>query len=1118
MRCPSCQKENRENARFCCHCGFPLEHICPNCRHVNDRNAQFCDECGTKLTKEVDTQVIAVVSEPQSTQSAAADASRRQLTVMFCDLVGSTSLSEKLDPEELRGIIRDYQDVCASEINRYEGHIAQYLGDGILVYFGYPQAHEDDARRAVKAGLGIVEAVGQLNRRQEPLGGVQLKVRVVVHTGLVVVGEIGGGERFEQLALGETPNIAAKIEGLAEANTVVISDATHRLVEGFFHFHDLGTYDLEGISRPVNLYHVLHEGTAKSRIDAAVVTGLTPMVGREQELDLLLTHWEGAKAGEGHVLLLHGEPGVGKSRLVRTLKEHISRETDSWFTECRCSPYYRNSAFYPVIDMLERTVLHFTQEDSSKEKLGKLEECLGGNGFELEQMMPLFSSLLSIPVDDRYAPLHLTADRQKRKTIEAILMLWLRRSEKQPVLLVVEDLHWVDPSTLELIDLLIEQEPTNRLLVLLTFRPEFIPTWGIRPHLTPISLRPLPHQLTRAIVEYLTRGKALPGEVLEQIVQKTDGVPLFVEELTKMILESGLLKEKADRYELVGPLPPLAIPTTLQDSLIARLDRLSAGKEVAQLGGTLGREFTYELIRAVSLFDESTLQDHLGKLVSAGLLYQRGVPPESIYQFKHALVRDTAYESLLTSTRKQYHQRIAQVLVEEFPEVAEVQPELVAQHYTMAGLNEEAVPYWHHAGQRAIERSANVEAITHLKKGLELLKGVKDTPVKVQRELDLQTALGNVLMITDGFGTPEVKQALERARKLCQLVRETPQLFTVLHGLWIFNVSQANMDTTLELAEECLALAERLQDTVFLLEAHHAIGTTYFFLGEFISAKTHYEQCYTLHDSQPSNSRVVFPGREDPGVVCKAHAAHVLWLLGYSDQAMERMNAAMNLAQSLSHPFSIAFAHFTSALLHLLRRESKYALDQAEAAIAISEAQGFAFWEAWASVYWGWAVAMNGREEEGIGRLKEVLKFLRATGNETLQPHARVLLAEAYGRVGIIEKGLAELDKAEVTVVKKKVGFYEIETHRMRGELLLLQSSPDEKGAEIEFRKAIEVARRQQAKSLELRATVSLSRLLLKMGKKEEAHSLLTEIYGWFTEGFETVDLIEAKKCLDELM
>src|SRR5712691_6462084 len=712
------------------------------------------------------------------------EAERRQLTILFCDLVGSTALSRQLDPEDYRAAVRAYQAACAAVIGRFDGHIAQYLGDGLLVYFGYPLAHEDDAQRAVRAGLGMVEAMGALTTRLEQQHGVRLAVRSGIHTGPVVVGEMGEGSRREQLALGETPNVAARLESLAAPNTVVISAALHQLVQGYFVCDDLGAPALKGVDTPFQVYRVVGESGVQSRLDVPSPRGLTPLVGREAEVTLLLDRWAQVTDGLGQVVLLSGEAGIGKSRLVQVLKDHLVGEPHTRL-ECRCSPYHINSALYPVIDLWQR-VLQFETAEAPADKLHKLEQMLAQYRLPLAETMPLFAALLSLP-DDRYPPLALTPQQQKQKTLEALLALLVAYAAQEPLLLIVEDLHWVDPSTLEFLSLLVDQGPTARMLTLCTFRPQFPPPWPSRAHIAHLTLPRLPRPQVGRMVTAVAGGKALPAAVVQQLVTRSDGVPLFIEELTKLVLEAGLLREHEDHYALTSPLPPLAIPATLQDALMARLDQLASAKVVAQLGATIGREFTYELLRAVAPMDELELWRGLVQLVQAELLYQRGVPPQATYMFKHALIQETAYQSLLKSTRQQYHQRIAQVLAEHFPETAETQPELLAHHYTEAGLPEQAIAYWQRAGQQTRQRSANSESCQHLTTGLEVLATVPETPARHQHELALLTALAQALSVTKGQAAPELEPVLTRAAALCQQVGESPQRFAVLGGLCSFH-------------------------------------------------------------------------------------------------------------------------------------------------------------------------------------------------------------------------------------------------------------------------------------------------------------------------------------------
>jgi class 3 adenylate cyclase/predicted ATPase len=1044
--------------------------------------------------------------------------------VLFCDLVDSTPLASQLDPEDLREVVRAYQDTCAKVIARFDGYIAQYLGDGLLVYFGYPRAHEDDAQRAVRAGLGIVEAMGPLNTRLTQEHSVQLAVRLGIHTGLVVVGEVGGGTRQEQLALGETPNLAARLQGIAAPNTLVISATTFQLLGGFFACQPLGTPLLKGLAQPLAVYRVLYESMARSRLEAASSTGWTQLVGREEEVRLLRERWTQAKDGVGQVVLLSGEAGIGKSRLVQVLKEQVAAEPQAWLTPCQCSPYHQNTALYPWIDLLERVALGFEREEAPQQKLRKLEGFVVQYGLPLAAAVPLFAAILSLPLPDTYAPLTIAPEQQKQQMLHALLTIMLRIAAQQPVLFVMEDLHWVDPTTLEFLSLLVDQGPTARILALLTFRPDFRPPWTGRAHLTQVTLPRLPRRQAAEMTDRVAHSKTLPAEVIEQIVAKTDGVPLFVEELTKMVLESGLLQEREDRYELTGPLPPLAIPTTLHDSLMARLDRLATVKSLAQLGATLGREFPYALLHAVSPWDEETLRRGLHQLVEAEFLYQQGLPPHAMYLFKHALIQDAAYQSLLRSTRQQYHQRIAQVLEACFPELCETQPELLAHHYTEAGVLAQAIAYWQQAGQRALERSANVEAISHLSKGLELLATLPDTPARAQHELVMQTTLGPALVATKGFAAPEVLHAYARARALCQQAGETPQLFQVLRGLWYFYLIRSELRTARELGEHLLTLALQLGDPVLRVEAHYALGLTLNYLGEFAAAQTHLAQGIALYDPQQHRAHAVRYG-QDPGVACRAYGAANLWWLGYPEQALQWSHEAVMLARELAHPFSLGFALFLTSWVPQFRREGHLTQERAEAAIALAAEHGFAVFGAGGTIFRGWALVARpaepgggqGHGEEGMVQLHRGLAAWRATGAEALRPYYLALLAEACGKGGQIAEGLTLL--AEALAVANDTGEcrWDAELHRLKGALLLARSAEPHAEAEACFQQALTIAHGQQAKSYELRAAMSLARLWQQQGKRDDAHALLAPVYSWFTEGFDTTDLQEAKMLLEEL-
>lgn len=727
MQCPKCGAANPDGKKFCTNCGGDLRVRCPTCRGKNPPGAKFCGDCGASLTD-------VSASWQRFADTAVPDAERRQLTVMFCDLVGSTPLSQRLDPEELRELLARYQHACGEVIDGFGGYIARYVGDGLLVYFGYPQAHEGDAERAVRTGLGIVEAMRTLGGQiTDP--DVTLAVRIGVTTGLVVVGDIGSGERHEQNAIvGDTPNLAARLQALAQPNCVVIGPTTHRLIQGLFDCEGLGPQQLKGIAKPITPYLVRGLTDVRSRFEATLRRGLTPLVGREEEIGLLLKRWQQAKDAEGQVVLLCGEAGAGKSRIIESFHERLGEEPHSRVLYYG-SPYHQHTAFYPVIEQLTRA-LRFGKDDTPSQKLDKLDTVLADLALPIADVGPVLATFLALPASERYPPLALGPEERKRRTLEVMLALIEAMASQNPVLMVVEDAQWIDPSTLELVTLLIDQLRAKRFLMLVTFRPEFAQPWSGYAHVTTLMLNRLSHKQCASMVMQVTGGKALPQEVLEQIVAKTDGVPLFVEELTKNLLESGLFKEQDGRLVLTGPLPPFAIPASLQDSLMARLDRLIVEvKKVAQLAAALGRIFSHELLAAVARLKDDALNDALAQLVTSGLIYRHGLAPAIAYEFKHALVQDAAYQSLLKRTRQDYHQRIAGVLEERFPQIVQTQPELLAHHYTEALLPEQAIGYWQKAAEQAGERAGYVEALADLTKGLDLIMTLPDTPARARQEL-----------------------------------------------------------------------------------------------------------------------------------------------------------------------------------------------------------------------------------------------------------------------------------------------------------------------------------------------------------------------------------------------
>jgi class 3 adenylate cyclase/DNA-binding winged helix-turn-helix (wHTH) protein/predicted ATPase len=1119
VRCLQCQTPTPATRLFCTVCGQTLARVCPQCGARNDPTARFCGGCGHAVTAPTVPDPApgpAVPPLPAASVPSLAEAERRQLTVLFCDLVDFIRLARQLDPEDWRDVVRAYQQTCAAVIQRFDGYIAQYLGDGLLVYFGYPQAHEDDAQRAVRTGLGMVEAMGILNTTLVRDHGVRLAVRVGIHTGLVVVGAMGGGDRQEHLALGAPPNLAARLQGQAAPDTVVISAATHQLVQGLCTCQTLETPTLKGLDEPLTLYRVLAVSPALSPFAAASITRLTPLVGREEELGLLRRRWVQVQEGYGQVVLLGGEAGIGKSRLVRELYEAVGPDQATRIV-FRCASSSQQSALYPMIEHLQQLVRE-SGEETPEAQCARLAQALRRVGVPVSEVLSLLAALLLLPHPAGYPPVQLSPERQKQKTQEALIAWLVAEAAQQPVLMVWEDLHWADPSTLELLGLFLEQAPTVRLLTVLTCRPTFVPPWASRATLTQLTLTRLTRPQVEAMVQRVAGGKALPATVLRQMVARTDGVPLFVEELTKTVLEAGGLQEEAEHYDLIGSLPALTIPTTLQDALRARLDRLSEGKVVAQLGAVLGRTFAYELLQAVAPLDELELWRGLVQLVQAEMLYQRGALPQATYLFKHALIQEAAYQSLLKSTRQQYHRRVAEVLAAQFPETTATQPELLARHYTEAGLQAQALPYWHQAGQRAIACSAYAEARQHFTTGLEVLATVPETPARHQHELDLLIALTPVLQVTESHAAPELEPVLTRAEVLAQQVGEPSQHVAVLHALWLFRNARAECQEAYALAEQLLDLAQRQHDPILLLRAHHALGVTLGNIGTFALARTHLEQGIALDNPLEQAAPYTIPGeRRNPGVGCRFWVARVLWELGYPDQAVQRSQEALTMAHGRADPSLLVETLHHSAHLYVRRREWQTVQAHAEAMLALATEHGFARHAANGALFRGMALTMQGQGAEGLIQMRQGLAALRATGMAVGMTANLVWLAEVYGHVGQVDEGVHLLAEALAVVDTTENSDGEAELHRLHGVLLLRQAVPDALQAEDCFQQALDVARRQQAKSRELRAATSLVRLWQRQGKRDDAYALLAPIYGWFTEGFDTADLQEARALLAEL-
>ena len=1023
---------------------------------------------------------------PAPATAVGADAERRQLTVMFCDLVGSTPLSARLDPEDLRGIIGTYHRCVAETVEGFGGFVARYMGDGVLVYFGYPQAHEDDAERATRCGLALVDRVPQLGQAEV------LHARVGIATGLVVV----GGEVVEHDVAGDAPNLAARLQALAEPDTVVIAAGTRRLTGDLFEYRDLGAVLVKGIAAPVPAWQVLRPSAVTSRFEALHGSALNRLVGRDEEIDLLLRRWTRAKAGDGQVVLISGEAGLGKSRLAAELAERLHAEPHLCL-HYFCSPYHQDSALYPFTDQFGRTA-GFTREDPPAARLEKLEALLARAALP-EGDVALLVDLLSLPASERHPLPNLSPQRKKQLTLQALIRRLEGLARRQPVIVVFEDAHWVDPTSRELLDLMVERIGRLPVLLIVTFRPEFQPPWIGQPQVSMLALNRLDRHDRTVLVAEIAGVRALPNDVVDQIADRTDGVPLFVEELTKSVLESGV--------------SPLAIPTSLHDSLMARLDRLGSVRRMAQIGSAIGREFPYGLLRAVAGLPEDELQTALSRLVASELVFQRGTPPDAVYIFKHALVQDVAYSSLLRGARQQLHAKIAGALEAQSPELMGSQPELFAQHYADAGLIEKSVACWGTAGRRSAARSAMAEAAVQFQKGLDQLALLPSTPERLRQELELRSGLGAALMIVKGYAAAETGHTYARMRELWEQLGSPSEFLHVPWGQFLYHVNRCEFDLAQRLAEDLLRLSRQHNDAAGLVLGHTCSGRALMPMGRFASARSHLEEALTLYDPISHHSLAHRVGI-DPQVTSQLLLGNVLFGLGFPDQALASNSAAVAGARRLSHLPSLALSVGFGTILLSLVGDDAALDDRVNELVAITTEQGFSLYRASGSILHGWVKVKNGDVTEGIALLRSGLTAYRATGQQAWMPYFISLLAAASDIAGQLDEALALLGEALQSVERTGERWLAAELNRQKGQLLLQRGHTED--AEQRYRKALRIAVEQDAKLWELRTAVSLARLRRDQGRHAEARDILAPIYGWFTEGFGTPDLKEAKALLDE--
>lgn len=1165
MICSQCQCANPPGAKFCIECGTAVMRACPQCKVEVLPAAKFCHECGTRMNGAAappaepspPSAAPAVASAPApprrstprvqlsrppadagelsnaqkmadavAAAPATSDASfaeRRQLTVIFSDLVSFTTLSQQLDPEDLNTVVHEYYGVCRAVCQRYEGHVANFLGDGVLMFFGYPKAHEDDAHRAVRTALAIIEGIDALNVRLDHEMGLRLSVRVGVHTGLMIVGDDRAGN-WQQMALGETLNIAARVQGVAHENTAVISAVTRKLIEGFFATKSIGMHTLKGVAEPMEVFSVTHESTARGRLEAAGRAGLTPLTGREAEVAGLLDHWEAATRSEGRVVLLSGEGGIGKSRLAQMIKEHVANLPDAWMTPCQCSPYHQSTSMYPFIDLIDRVVLKIERHESPRERLKKLEGMLVQYGFHIPDAMPVFGPFHSLPPEAGYEPSPLEPAQQRRAYMDAMLRILDERSTKQPLLFVVEDLHWVDPTTLETLTEMLGRIKGHKMLALFTCRPDFVVPWGKHPQLHEITLQRLDPEKTRTICQRVARGKELPEVVVQQIIERADGVPLFAEELTKNVIGSGLLEEQGDAYVLDGPLPAFAIPTTLQDSLMARLDRLSSVKEIAQIAAVIGREFSYELMQFVFPLEDTVLRHSLSQLVDAELLSQTGEPPHSHYTFIHALVQEAAYQSLVKSRRQHHHRIIAHALEEHFTEVAENEPEMLAYHYTEANLGWQAIPYLQQAGNRAAARSSHNEAVNHFTRALEQVRLLSDSAQRWQMEINLLIGLGASLTAIRGYGVKEVERTYSRARDLCEQCGTPGQLFQSRYGLWRLHMLRAEYDIATRQGEDLLQLANTQENEAFLIASHRSLGATLFYRGQFGRSRQHVESVIertagSSHDAAGDALIRDIYDVVDPRVTARSYLSWNLWMQGRPDLAQAESRSAIELAEKLKHPFSVALALSFATWLGQFLGNGRRVADLALQAITHCKKYNFPFWVGWNQVLLGWSMAHDGSTNiKGVALIHKGLANWNEKGSNLGRGYFLCLAANTHMRYREHSQALDALAQASAFMSETGEHYYEAERHRLNGELTLNMNNSATAQAERCFQQAIDVSRQQGARSLHLRAAASLAQLLNATGHSARARDVLAPALEGFESMQEFPDVSTASELLQRIL
>jgi len=1044
-------------------------------------------------------------SPPPITDTPGASAERRQLTVMFVDLVGSTALSAQLDPEDMRELIRSYQNTVAGEISRFEGHIAQFLGDGVLAYFGWPRAHEDDAERALRSGLAVAIAASRL---RTPAAD-SLQTRIGIATGMVVVGDlIGEGAGHRHAVVGETPNFAARLQAIAEPGMVVISESTRHLAGDLFVLRHLGPQTFKGIAEPVAAYAVLGERVLGSRFAVRHAGEVAAIVGRDQELALLVERWRQAKAGEGQLVLLSGEAGIGKSRITEAAIDAARREPH-FLLRCQCSPYHADSALFPVIQQLSHAA-GFIEEDSNQTRLERLEAMLSGATEDVAAIAPLIATLLGIDPTSRYGASTLTPQQRRSRTLAALIDQLTGLARHRPVLWVIEDAHWIDPTTLELIELALDRVQGTRVLALVTSRPTFVASFGSHPVVTRLALNRLGRVATQSIVSRITRGKRMPEALLDEIAAKTDGVPLFVEEMTKAVIESGLLHEGEDAYHLDGPLSALAIPTTLHDSLMARLDRLQPVKEVAQTAAVIGRSFDHRTIAALVDRPEYELTDAMRQLVEAELVFRRGTPPDATYLFKHALVRDAAYESLLKPKRAALHARLLDVLERR----GDAAPEVKAQHAEAAGLIGQALDYREQAGTQALARPAYKEAIASFENGIRLCRALGDSLPSKRRELALHLQLAQALIAHQSYSAPATVRAFERALTLAEEVGDVALQLPALYGKWVG--AHTHGSPAGELARRFADLANARPETGPRLIGLRMLALERFHESRFDQSLALANEALDGYDPVSHRDLALRFGH-DARVGAENVRAWSLWHLGLPDQAARAGESSRRWALETGHANTIGLASWAgSTLLNVWLRRPDLVEIGARENLRFAEEKSLALWHAFAQIHLGWALSLQGTAP-GIDEIEAGLDEAQGIGIGRFEHFHQAVAAQACSRAGRHADASARIARAFDLLAYGRDLAFAAELHRMRAAVLLHADASQADAAEADLQRALAIARQQKAPSLALRAALDLALLWAERGQRQQAAALLAPIHGGFTEGFGTPDLVDAKALLDDL-